>query len=172
MNVAEVVTSPCRSVLLYFWNHSCDYNPSHFSSPSIILQAPSLFYLFLLTYLGWIFVSYKENRPPGLRTWEKRHKFVNKKSPCLEQMQACIEGTKILNITAFKAAGADEREVANMACLGWRQQCNVWTFAQPHLFEFVKISIDNGKPTKELEHSFLWVAFYTQVRKSIWGAKL
>lgn len=33
-------------------------------------------------------------------------------------MQACIEGTKILNITAFKAAGADEREVANMACLG------------------------------------------------------
>ena len=46
------------------------------------------------------FVSYKENRPPGLLTREKKHKFVNKNHFANEQVKAYIEDMKKLNITA------------------------------------------------------------------------
>lgn len=55
------------------------------------------------------FVSYKENRPPGLLTREKKRKFVNKNHLENEQVKAYIEDMKKLNITAWKGRGCWKR---------------------------------------------------------------
>lgn len=49
---------------------------------------------------------------------------------------------------------------------------NVWVLAyQLQIFESVQMSIDNKKPQKKREISFLMGAFCTQVKKFTWGMK-